>query len=255
MVHPLDVVVLKIKRAREHFDELASEITAFLQPDTYEVVPRFDEDSGFQLFRLVAKKEVPPRVGILVGESLQQLRSALDHIAWQLALLTTDDPPSNTEFPVYKDRDGKRGYCNNRERKIGAIPSDAKTVIDGMQPYLQPSPKEDPLWMLHRLANDDKHRLSHVVSAVPHGLIVERPAGVDLFFWLHTGPFDDDTDVVGVKVHPPNDPRMEVQVGVGEIVMCFGPAGAGRGRPVLALLDEFGRGLDATVAAFWRFFP
>jgi hypothetical protein len=204
---------------------------------------------------LVAKEELPPRIGILIGESLQQLRSALDHIVWLLSLLTTADPPTSTEFPVYKDATGKGGYARNRQRKIEAVPTAAQAVIDGMQPHLQTAPEEDPLWMLHRLTNDDKHRLTHVVAAIPHGVGVGRPDGVDLFVWLHFGPFNDDTEVAGVGIYPPNDSRMEVEVIVSDLTLCFDPAGPGLGRPVLLLLDEFGKGVEATVKTFEPFFP
>jgi hypothetical protein len=253
---PLDGVALKIRRAREHFDELTGEIATFVQRNPYELVSHFDQNKGERgerIYRLVASEQIPPRISILIGESLQQLRSALDHIAWQLALLTTDKPPDTTEFPVFKDATGKRGYASKRNRKIGAIPCEAQAVIDGMQPHMQSAPKEDPLWVLHRLANDDKHRLPHIVSAIPHGVGVGRPPGVDLFVWLHYGPFDDNTEVAGVTIYPPSDPQMEVPV-VANVTLCFDPSGPGGGRPVLTLLDEFGRGLDATVAAFQPFF-
>ena len=42
----------------------------------------------------------PEPIGTLVGELAYWTRSALDHLAWQLALLTTDEPGRLTAFPI-----------------------------------------------------------------------------------------------------------------------------------------------------------
>ena len=248
MAEALDGVRLKIARAREHFAELAAESDAFFQADPYELISHFDpdrsddpqeSDRGARVFRLVARKEIPPRLGILIGEVVQQLRSSLDHIAWQLSLLTTNTPPPSTEFPVYKDETGDRGYLANRTRKIGAIPAKAQAVIDGMQPRLQPTPEADPLWVLHRLANDDKHRLPNLVAAIPHGIRVAQLDGVGLFASLRYGPFNNETEVATLTIYPPHDPDMEVPVAVTDIALCFDTEGPGRGRsqPLLSSMS------------------
>jgi hypothetical protein len=39
-------------------------------------------------------------IGVIAGDAVHNLRSALDHLAWQLALLNTAKPHPRTQFPI-----------------------------------------------------------------------------------------------------------------------------------------------------------
>ena len=57
--------------------------------------------------------------GVLIGEILHNLRSALDHLIWQLVILETGAPPTTTKtaFPIfetaagYKSREARPSSC------------------------------------------------------------------------------------------------------------------------------------------------
>jgi hypothetical protein len=100
---------------------------------------------------------------MLVGEFAYALRSGLDHLAWQLALLKTPDPGNSTAFPI----DSQLPLPTNRSYrdKVADILPAALTVVDSLQPYTTgPAFKDHPLWQLNKLCNIDKHR----VVAVGH---------------------------------------------------------------------------------------
>jgi len=125
-------------------------------------------------------------VSLLVGDCLQCYRSALDHLAFELAsaftIPLTDDFSKASEFPIFGDRAGSGSTDFNRRRskgsragdpapgsglaKIAGIDPNAQTIIEGLQPYMRGQSFEDnPLWWLQELNRLDKHRLLHLLAA------------------------------------------------------------------------------------------
>lgn len=109
-------------------------------------------------------RELPPGDdwALLVGDSVHNFRSALDHVAWQLALLTTATPANRTQFPIFRDpaRFGAEGLV----RQARDIDAQHHPTIEGFQPFrAQEGPDESALWLLHELDNADKHRILNVV--------------------------------------------------------------------------------------------
>jgi hypothetical protein len=101
----------KIERAKEHLDALRRETGLGIGtpiPDTYRIPMRleYEPSSGDHVFRATATipEDAVRRVGILVGDIAHNLRSALDHLVWQLSLVRTKGrEPSNPkiiQFPI-----------------------------------------------------------------------------------------------------------------------------------------------------------
>ena len=72
----------------------------------------------------------PKRLGLIAADTLYCLRSALDQLAWQLALLTTATPYDRTEFPIFTAENNTRfvEFTQN-------IPATAVAAIEALQPY------------------------------------------------------------------------------------------------------------------------
>lgn len=97
---------------------------------------------------------IPPmRAFTIVGEFLHDLRSALDHLAWQLVLINGGSPTRATVFPLGVDP-------SSHESVAGGVSSRAQSLIRAAQTCHQVG--EDrrlhPLAMLRHLSNVDKHR-------------------------------------------------------------------------------------------------
>src|SRR5690349_9702856 len=62
----------------------------------------------------VVFSEIPDHVrwGVLIGDRVHNLRTSLDHVAWQAA--GSSDAPSGTEYPIFKDRDLYEAPISNR---------------------------------------------------------------------------------------------------------------------------------------------
>lgn len=254
---------LRMERANEHGRSLSEEISAFYETNPYEIVRKFelhtkqttipsvDPSKGIHEYRVAVHHEVPDRVAILAGDILKDMRSALDYLAWQLALAQSDTPPQTTAFPIFRS---ENAYRRDRMRFIGGIDAATHAAFDAVQPYhAGDKAKEHPLWVLHRLANDDKHRVAHVVGSLPQGVVVDRPKGIDFAFTMRIGPFDEDTVVATVAVTGGAKPDTELDL-LAQFAVAFGEDTPALGRHLTGEIDRIGREVDATIRSFEQFF-
>jgi hypothetical protein len=152
----------KLDRAREHLGALRHEVDAFLDRDPYVSVRETDSENGDYVWRMEVHRTAPVRLGILIGDVVHNLRSSLDHLAWQLALIRTDSPRQSTEFPIFidaKSGPGKEGFEPKGREKIRDLPDDAQKLIEAVQPYSPDAAARGLLWLLHKMSNTDKHRI------------------------------------------------------------------------------------------------
>lgn len=158
---------LKLDRAAYHLQSLDTQIRRWSESGPHRYTYELDSQSGKKHVR-VHFDPLPDEFRLILGDCLHNLRAALDALVYELALWYLDIYPlpegraSGLEFPVFGDR-----VMTTREhrRKIGCIHPDAQAVIKRLQPYNRGDEfARDPLWVLHRLANVDKHRAPHVIG-------------------------------------------------------------------------------------------
>ena len=135
---------------------------------TYEVGDNFKRI----IFALRIKHAPPQRFGVMAGEIVHDLRSALDHLASYFVQFYGSQPTLVTAWPVEPSQWSWARKVERRSRpwqlwrKKGGGPlkgvprgSDGWTLIQGTQPYIRSDKaRDDPLWNLHQLWNADKHR-------------------------------------------------------------------------------------------------
>ena len=76
-------VTLKMKRAKEHITALERELHAFLKSDPYKVGSKRDPKTRKLIYYVTAVESVPDRLLLIAGDAIQNLISALDHLAYQ----------------------------------------------------------------------------------------------------------------------------------------------------------------------------
>jgi hypothetical protein len=215
----------KIERAKEHLDTLRRETglgIGYPIPDIYQVPMRleYEPDTGYHVFRATATlpEDAIRRIGILVGDAVHNLRSALDHLFWQLALVHCDgempwDEREQTriQFPI---SDTPKKLKNTGRSKY--VASEHWTIIEGHQPYSDGFDEAHafahPLARLRQFSNTDKHRVITPVTVLTnrHTDLVEFFQGfggelVDLHIptrYGHDWLMEQDAEVVRVKVRP-----------------------------------------------------
>lgn len=109
-------------------------------------------------FRFGPVKPIPQRFGLIAGDCLQNLRSCLDYLVWELVLPARNTPTERHGFPICKQHKGWKGAL--RAGRVEGIPDEAVRIIESLQPCLlhEPERYENPLYLLDHLANVNKHR-------------------------------------------------------------------------------------------------
>jgi len=166
----LQNVRLKMARADAHIEE----VKAALNIGPRAVAGQRTHGIGIQDdWTLEYTTDIPvpgPECGIILGEAIHQLRSALDHLLCALAMRNHDRSiceELRLQFPIHKDA---AGFLSNRLVSQGTLESALGTrefrFVEDSQPYQrnQLSPTFDPLYILGQLDNIDKHRIVLVLD-------------------------------------------------------------------------------------------
>lgn len=161
---PLAGCIAKVERAEVHFNALYPKINAFLQaePKPYRLIPEVDVESSRYLWRLHVVEEPPLEWSTVLGDYLQNLRAALDHLIWILVRANGQSPSGGNAFPIFdQSPPNKRGHGEREkwERNTRGLHPAAIHLVELCQPYKGPNgPSVHTLAGLRRLSNEDKHR-------------------------------------------------------------------------------------------------
>jgi hypothetical protein len=163
MTHRLEGCYVKIERAKEHLENLSAEILGLNDLDPYDVVAKYEPESGDYVVRIETDYSPPLRWAAIAGDAVHNLRSALDLLVFQLVLANGKRPDTKTEFPIFLD---PAKYKAGGPRKVKGADKATMRIFDGLQPCNETqAPDRHPLWLLHRLDIRDKHQLLNVVVA------------------------------------------------------------------------------------------
>lgn len=218
---------LKLNRAREQLKELHDKSWDWFHSGKHHTV-RYEPNPQAGTDILASAEQIPKDpFCLLIGECLHSMRSALDNLAYALAVSYTKPlPPAvaeKSEFPIFGNVNGQGAADFNkvRVRKIGGMNPLAQAEIERLQPYHRGNGYGlDPLWILHDLDRINKHRLLHVVVAQGIGLHAQflpgsatdlarfhyEPVEGYLGMRLFSGPIETDTKIA-TTMQVPNKPR------------------------------------------------
>ncbi len=129
-------------------------------------------------------RKPPSHLSAIVGDCLHNLRSALDNLAFELALANTPGSLGKkleeaSAFPIQsvQTKQAKDSF----ERMTQGIHPKAKQAIVELQPYIREENfASHPLWQLNELSRRDEHRLPPVASLVNlRSVAFFVPEGID----------------------------------------------------------------------------
>ena len=169
MMPTLEAVDAKIARARSELRLLRAEIATFCQERARLIVRELVGHGEERWVYHGDTSKAPIDWSIRAGEVAYNLRSALDHLVWQLVKANSECPCAENEFPIL----GKRNKKIFAKRLLGVSPA-VKDYIASVQPYHpEATTSGDPLGqvaeglpLLNEICNVDKHR--HLVVANAH---------------------------------------------------------------------------------------
>lgn len=156
----------KLRRADLHLTELTDKIGEYVKADHSRLSGNYDADAFTYELRVEAA-EAPNHVlwSVIVGDIVHNLRSALDHLVWQLVLLANARSPGpQHEFPIALDEQVYRRKGGMRDRMLAGVAETHRAIIDRVQPFVLGDDAENhSLAHLKRLSNTDKHRVLPLV--------------------------------------------------------------------------------------------
>jgi len=193
----------KLDRASQHRYELDREIGDYfaVEANRPRCVGKYEPDRGYYVFRVTY---VPPDIddfltfaAIAVGDAVHNLRSALDYLAYQLAIAEaarvgralSAAERGRIYFPIHtRWLDGAKAGWKRKENSYRRLFGDVNAAaIKRFQPYRGRARGvrwgvrlRHPLTVLNRVSNRDKHRLPNVVAALPSGFSVEPIEGASI---------------------------------------------------------------------------
>jgi len=150
---------LKIERAKKHVRDLNA-ILVRINTNPHAVLVETDPDTGYDSLKFEPSEPVPEQFMCIAGDALHNLRTALDFVANDIEFSHTGKRTKHTKFPVGNTRDElvvaiNGGFKHKAPERI------INFIVDVIQPYERGD--GDPIWALHTLDIEDKHRL-----LIPH---------------------------------------------------------------------------------------
>lgn len=253
MTDHLDGARAKIERAKKHFTDLAQEDRQFMALDPYGIDPHYDPQTRKLRFKhRVSHNPDPVLWATLIGDAVHNLRSAFDHLAWQLVIANGGKPDWHTEFPVYYGDPMK--YESSTSGKVEGMATGAVTLIEHLQPYRAGSQFDrDPLYILNALDIEDKHHFLLVVGGAAWMPSLELQG---TYVHVESVQFD------GGRIIPLIDgaeTSTNVTFGAGSVVdvkiqfachVAFDQGGPGQGEPVMPTLQQLIGFTEQTLTLF-----
>lgn len=178
----------RVDRAAVHINELDDALECVRKTGEDEVVAgqstrlRKHAEEAFPLSGARVwfdKPPLPDFVSVLVGETVYNLRAALDYMVYELAWKDSGARKRGTQFPIedrkFDPENPRRGFDGRRKKFLAGLSDLHVEAIEQLQPY------SGAEWtrILRDISNPDKHRqlVRLTADAVSVGSYDYRPRG------------------------------------------------------------------------------
>lgn len=166
-------------RAQTHLDALNAEAEAWVQANLPTMRLEFYSQSGEYILYVETCAQPPLRLGVILGDAVHNLRSAVDHLMWQVVLADGGEPTDKTCFPIFDSPTKfQKQVVKPRERgkasPLLGVSDDTLAAVERHQPYHAQEGQAYGLGIVHTLSNIDKHQVVHPAIAS----LNERPPSV-----------------------------------------------------------------------------
>lgn len=160
----------KVERAEKHISDFNTAASLFVEAGSYSVTGERDPKTRQPFYYVSEASPVPPRIMVIVGDAIQNLRSALDYLASALVSANRQTPTTVTGFPILKDPKKEELRFLS---KVKGMRQEAIDEIIRQKPYRG---GDATLWCLHDFSNADKHRFLLAAGAAIHSFNIGQHA-------------------------------------------------------------------------------
>lgn len=240
MSDPFESSKNKLARAHEHFLDLQKKIIEFTDIDPYErVIEPHPDKPGYVVHKVKLTQALPPSIGDIAGDMVNNLRSALDHAGYAVAVAAGAKDPKFTAFPFA----GSAAQMANALGRSKDIPPQIQSLFCGFQPYPRGN---EYLWALNEICNTDKHKI-----AIPIGQGVvnvgTRIRGTGFFEMPDPHVWDrTKNEMILVTFGPETEFEYEFNF---RLFVAFDEIKIVGGKPLLGTLDAMGSIVERILVA------
>jgi hypothetical protein len=264
----LEQVHAKLRRAKQHRDELAERITPDLRkalgPALIET--RYSPNDEYFSIQVANPPRVPDELSLLAGDIIQNYRVSLEYLAYNLVWLHQGQPWGRTKFPIVERLSLLEGTGTAAET-VARMDSSHAAIIKRHQPLAafedwlslgvgremaSRAKANEPLADLEYLSSEDRHRLLLDRSVIAQNMRVEirtaRDCNPQRDTYMRQMPLDRGELLGAFRANPiGSDPHIDV-------AFDFRPEVGINGRPALVRLDEIGGKVLEIIKDFEPFF-
>jgi len=152
---------LKIQRAKHHIADLNRRVNAYVAKGDLCLTALRDPERREATLFFETYPTLPPLFGLIIGDAVHNLRSALDLLVWQMVAERTK-APGKVQFPMATKAVTDDVYKQTiHSRQIHLAGEDVVDALTAIRPY---PGGDDLLAGLNTLNIADKHRLILTVS-------------------------------------------------------------------------------------------
>lgn len=236
----------KITRSGLHLRTIERRIKRYLGSNAIGVVNDFESDPGHLIVRARMRRPPPPSLNVEIGEFLYNARATLDYTACELARYNGKTVDDHVEYPIFRQKEDFRNPASGKltralRNRIGLLAEPHQIIIERQQPSRgkHGGSESDPLWLLYRLSNFDRHQFLHLVANVTRESSHDfTPSDASVRFLQVAatyGAFGDSDEIARFRVLPgeSRDVRVESQV---RFDIAFDEDGPAAGLPVINTL-------------------
>lgn len=142
MDHPLRGAREQVYGAREHLELLKPEIHAFATIVSNDVSLTYKKgivtingkqrEAPIGTATFPMNLPTPPRAARLIGDVVQNLRTALEYLIFELARVDSGGVVDNTQFVI---ADSEKNFISEKTRRLRGLSADHVADIERLQPY------------------------------------------------------------------------------------------------------------------------
>ncbi len=247
----LDSARLKIKRAKKHILDLDTLIGNFCDSNPYAILAkphRIPEINHTTLY-MGEIDSIPDIINLTIGDAVHNLRTALDHMAYQLVFANGRSSADHVHFPICDPCEKFTSAAHGG--KIKGMSVGAKKLVRAVQPHVT---GDNTLWYLHRLDIVDKHRLVITSNLDLAGWGVDIMKGNELWFEQgYTFSLEKGQEITNIPTTTYNRQKHEDFKLI--LTITFGKSEVLEGESVLPTLHNMHTFVENLVGDFERLLP
>lgn len=198
-------IQIKLQRAYDHLIDLEKRVAHFVYHRRYEILSELNADSTELSARInFLQKPAVEAWGGIVGDFVHNLRSALEHVAWQVVDANGGAVGRDVKFPIYQRESDYVAWrtADPKRRKrdpFAGVDPRAIDAVEAEQPYAREDgdPADHPLSLLNAMWNRDKHQILTPVVLnfpAPYEFFVHGGAMVRTFIGFGIRDFEPEPE-------------------------------------------------------------